>query len=383
MSAMAAEFASLALAAMTGAGVAQSVAGWVALARFRTRPAAPSGRLPPVTVLKPLHGDEPLLEEALATNFEQDYPEFQLVFGVQDPHDPALAVLRRLRRRYPAVPVSVVVDRAQHGVNRKVGNLINMLPHARHDILVIADSDMHVASDYLRCLVATLRPAEVGLVTTLYAGLPATGALASRLGAAQVNHAFLPGALLARGLGRQDCLGATMALTRQMLDRIGGLHALKDHLADDAVLGRLVQAEGCAVALANTVPATTIPETDMPALFEHELRWACTIRNLEPLGFALSSVQYPLFWSALAIGLSGGKWWAWALFAAAWLARALVAQALDRNLIGRASALTMWCLPFRDLLSMTVLLASYRARRVSWRGQVMTATRSGFAPGKG
>ncbi len=369
------------LALLAVAGLAQCLAGWLALRRFRARPEPRARSWPPVTVLKPLHGDEPLLEQALASCFEQDYPEFQLVFGVQDPSDPALEVVQRLRRRFPDVPVEMVVDRTTHGLNLKIGNLINVMQYAKHDVLVIADSDMHVAPDYLRSLVASLQQPGVGLVTTLYAGL-ATGTLTSKLGAAQINHAFLPGALLARSLGRQDCLGATMALTRDTLDRIGGLWALADHLADDAVLGQLVLAQGQRVALAATVPATTVPETQMPALFEHEVRWARTVKSLAPAGFVMSAVQYPLFWAALALGVSGGATWAWVLFGVAWAVRAAAAHALDRDL-NLAARLTIWCLPFRDLLSMTVMLASYRTRRVAWRGHVMLATRPGLLPGKG
>lgn len=372
---------SLALATFVVVGLMQCVAGWVALHRFRARRHVEPAALPPVTILKPLHGDEPLLEEALASNFQQDYPEFQLVFGIQDPNDPALAVLERLRRRFPHVAMDVVVDRTQHGANRKISNLINMYPLARHDMLVIADSDMHVAPDYLRRLVAAMHPGT-GLVTTLYSGLPATRSLIGQLGAAQINHAFLPGALMSRSLGRQDCLGATMALTRQRLESCGGLHALVDHLADDAVLGRLVLNQGLRIGLAATIPATTVAETNMPALFGHELRWARTVKSLEPTGFVFSTAQYPLFWAALAVGVSGGMAWAWGLFAAAWTVRAAAALALDRSL-GVASARTILCLPFRDLLSMTVVLASYRTRRVDWRGQSMIASRPVLAPGEG
>lgn len=368
-------------------GVGQSVAGWAALKRFRARPATVAKSLPSITILKPLHGDEPLLEEALASCCVQDYPSFQIVFGLQDPADPAIAVLRRLRRRFPNVAMDVVVDRTTHGLNRKIGNLINMLPHARHDVLVIADSDMHVAPDYLRSLVQALQEPGVGLVTTLYSGRAASPTMTGQLGAAQINHAFLPGALLARAMGREDCLGATMALTRDTLERVGGLRALSNHLADDAVLGRLVLAKGLKVALANTVPATTVPETHVHKLFEHELRWARTVKSLVPVEFALSAVQFPLFWAALTVGVSGGAGWAWGLFAAVWTVRGLVAHAIDRNL-KVASALTIWCLPFRDVLSVTVILASYRTKRVAWRGQVLLATRpsliqSSLAPGEG
>lgn len=366
-------------AGLTAIGLVQSSAGWLAVERFARRAAMVPDRCPPVTILKPLHGDEPLLEEALASFCAQDYPEFQIVFGLQDPADPALAVLARLRRRFPALDMAVVVNPTAHGVNRKVANLINMASHIRHDVLVIADSDIHAAPGYLTQLVASLMAPGVGLVTTLYAGRPSGGTLTGRLGAEQINHAFLPGALMARGLGRQDCLGATMALRRQTLDSVGGLPALADHLADDAVLGRLVKSLGLSIALAGTVPATTVAEAHLSELFEHELRWARTIRSLEAVGFVMSSVQYPLFWAALAVGLSGGAGWAWLAFALAWLVRGASGYGIDRAL-GLAPGASLWCLPFRDIMSIAVMLASYRTDQVAWRGQTLRATRPGLAP---
>lgn len=244
---------------ITLAGLIQAAIGWWTVRRYSRRTAGPASWQPAITILKPLHGDEPMLEQALASFCSQDYPVFQIVFGLHDAADPALHVIRRLRARFPRADIDVVIDPTQHGVNRKISNLINMYPRAKHDLIVMADSDIHAPQDYLRELAAGLAPAGVGLVTTLYAGLGASATLAARLGAAQINHSFLPGALLARSLGRQDCLGATMALRRSTLDAIGGLHALVHHLADDAVLGRLVSARGETVALAATLPATTVP----------------------------------------------------------------------------------------------------------------------------
>jgi ceramide glucosyltransferase len=274
-------------------GIAQAVAGAVVVRRFTRRPRMPTLALPPVTILKPLHGNEPRLEDALLSTCAQEYPEFQIVFGVQRPDDSALPVLDRLRARFPNRDIAVVVDPSRHGSNPKIGNLINMLPAAKHDLLMIADSDLHVAPDWLERVAAALEVPGTGLACTLYAGTPATGALAERLAATQISHTFLPGALLARALGRQDCLGATMALRRETLAAIGGLEALADHLADDNVLGRLVQAQGLKVVLADTVPATTVPEATFGALWRHELRWARTIRALAPGPFAASVLQYP------------------------------------------------------------------------------------------
>jgi len=252
-----------------------------------------------------------------------------------------------------------------------------MLPAAKHDVLAIADSDLHVRPDYLTRMAAALDQPGTGLVTTLYAGLPASPALPARFGATQITHTFLPGALLARTLGRQDCLGATMMLRRETLTRIGGLQALVNHLADDNVLGSLVRAQGFSVVLADTVVATTVPETSFAALWRHELRWARTIRTLVPGEFAASALQYPLFWAALAIPLAGATAWTWAAFCFAWVIRALAATGVDRALAaplqGLAFSCPVWLLPLRDWLSIGVLLASYAGRRVDWRGVSMQA----------
>lgn len=366
------------LAALVAAvGLAQAFAGYLLVRRFLRRAQASQGggATLPVSVLKPLFGAEPLLEEALESLCRQEYPAFQIVFGVQRADDPAIAVVRRLQARFPSCDIALVIDPTTHGRNRKVGNLINMLPAARHDILVIADSDVHVRPDYLSSLVAALRQPGVGLVTTLYAGRAASPALAGTLGASAITHGFLPGALLGRALGRQDCLGATMSLRRETLEAAGGFETLVAHIADDAVLGRRVQALGLSVALADTLPATTVPETWLGALLSHELRWGRTIAALVPVRFALSVVQYPLAWALLGLALTGAAEWSVAVFLAAWACRAAIARGLDRVLArptgGLASAAPVWLLPLRDALSAAVVVASYASDQVRWRGEVL------------
>ncbi|HEX2941712.1 MAG TPA: bacteriohopanetetrol glucosamine biosynthesis glycosyltransferase HpnI, partial [Rhodopila sp.] len=276
--------------------------------------------------------------------------------------------------------MSLIVNRARHGTNGKVSNLINMFAVARHDVIVIADSDVHAAPDYLERLVAALEQPGVGLVTTLYAGLPATRTWPAQLGTMQITYGFLPSAVLARALGRRDCLGATMCLRRTDLQRIGGLAALANHLADDQVLGRRIVALGMDVALAQTVVLTTVPESRLRDLFMHELRWARTIRTLEPVGFAASVLQYPLAWSLLAVILSGVAPWSLGMFAMAWLLRAVAAIAVDQALSGRetlAFSCPVWLLPLRDVLSVIVMMASYGGRRVMWRGHGLEADTPG------
>lgn len=364
-------------AALAAFGLLQALIGSRLVRRFARQPHRPAYARPAVTILKPLHGSEPLLDVALASVCAQDYPEFQVVFGVGRADDPALESVERMRSRFPHVDIAVVVNGARHGQNGKVGNLMNMLPAAKHDVLVVSDSDVHVAPDYLDRLVAALEMPGTGLVTTVYAGLPAWRGVASHLGAAQIAYGFLPGALMARALGRQDCLGASMMLRRDTLERIGGFEALVPHLADDNVLGQLVRQQGLRVRLANAIPATTVPEERMRALFSHELRWARTIRALVPVGFLMSAVQYPLFWAGLAVMTHGFSALSIALFGLVWAIRAACARRIDRalalHLPDLAFRVPVWLLPIRDIMSAVVMIASYGGRRVAWRGDALDA----------
>ncbi|MFT8719735.1 bacteriohopanetetrol glucosamine biosynthesis glycosyltransferase HpnI [Acetobacter sp.] len=355
------------------AGCVQAALGTALVARFtrEERSAAPArDHVPPVTILKPLHGDEPLLEEALESFFTQDYPAFQIVFGVQRANDPAIAVVERLRHRHPGIDSCLVVNGAQHGENRKVGNLINMLTAAKHDILVISDSDIHVAPDYLQQVVSAFRKPNIGLVTTIYAGLPASNRLPRLLSSCQINHNFLPGVLLSRYLGRQDCLGATMALSREMLDEVGGFQALVSHVADDAVLGRLVRAHHHDIAIAGCMTWTTIGETTFSELLSHELRWGRTVRALAPFGYLASCIQLPLFWLSCAMLLQPHAQWPFTLFLLGWGARAVCGFVTDLC-VGQRSLLPLLLLPLRDWLSAIIMVGSMTGSQVAWRGHTM------------
>ncbi len=371
-------------------GLTQVGLGRLRLQRFLKCSSQPLLVYPAVTILKPLHGDEPMLEEALASFCSQRYVPLQIIFGLQDPADPAISTIERLIARFPAVEIKLVVSEVSHGANRKISNLINMLPLARHDVLVVADSDMHVAPDYIRRVVETLSLTSVGLVTSLYVGKAAFPGVAGQLGAAHINHSFTPGALIGRLLGRRDCLGATMALRRQILEMVGGFEALVDHLADDAVLGRLINGIGLDVALAPTMPATTVAEKTGSDLFAHELRWARTIRCVAPIGFALSIIQYPFFWLTVAFLSSGGAAWSIGLTVMVCLLRQAIARQSD-SILGARYRTPFWLLPVRDILSVLVMTASYTSTNVAWRGHTMTSKMrpllrpavTKFVPGEG
>jgi ceramide glucosyltransferase len=361
---------------LTAFGALQAAAGLLAVRGFAARSPLPPKSRPAVTILKPVCGFEPRLEEAIASFCTQAYGAYQLVIGAQDPDDPALVVARRVKARFPQADIAIVVNPARHGVNRKISNLINMMPFAAHDVLVIADSDLHVRADYLDSVVATLQLPGTGLVTTLASGEPAAPGIAARLGALHMSHIFLPSALIGEAIGRQDCLGGTMALRRDTLARIGGLHALVGHLADDNVLGTLVRRLGLAVRIADTLPAVTVQECRLRALWQHELRWARTIRALTPGIFAITVLQYPLAWSLLWLVLAhSGS--ALLCFGCAWAIRAAVTLGIDdalaslRPLPTRRAAL--WLLPLRDLLSVAEVIASYFDDTVVWRGEALLA----------
>ncbi|NHN91916.1 bacteriohopanetetrol glucosamine biosynthesis glycosyltransferase HpnI [Acetobacter sicerae] len=358
------------------AGAVQAALGTLLVIRFRSdeKKATPAHDLqPPVTILKPLHGDEPLLAEALESFCTQDYPAFQIVFGVQRANDPAIEMVEHLQKRHPHIDMCLVINGTQHGDNRKVGNLINMLPRARHDLLVISDSDIHVSPDYLQQVVKKLVLPDTGLVTTIYAGLPASRNIPRLFAACQINHNFLPGVLLSRYLGRQDCLGATMALSRTTLEEVGGFQALVSHVADDAILGRLVRANGQNIAIAETMTWTTIAETTFTDLLIHELRWGRTVRALAPAGYMASAIQLPLFWLSFAVLLQPHAAGFLTFFLWGWAFRALCAFAMDRT-VGQRSLLPLLLLPFRDWLSAAVMVGSMTGSRVDWRGHTMHVT---------
>ncbi len=363
----------LSLAAIGGVGLALNAAGLASAWHFGTQLGGEFGPAPPMTVLRPLCGAEPGLEAALASTLCQMGPGQQAIFGVQNPADPAIAVVRRLQARLPALDITLVIDATPHGGNRKIGNLINMLPHAKHELLVFCDSDLHVPAGYLARLAEVLAEPGVGLATTVCLGLPTGPGWVARLGATGISHGFTPAALMARWLGRQDCLGTTMALRRQTLAAVGGLAMLRDHLADDNVLGQLVQGLGLKVALARTVPLTGVAEARLADLWRHEMRWARTIRALEPFAYAGTFVLYPLVWAMLAVAAAPG-WRSAGFFLLAWGLRAMMAGMGARCLAGqRAPAVPVLLLPIRDVVSFIEVGWAFVGSRVVWRGRVMTA----------
>jgi ceramide glucosyltransferase len=377
------------LLGLTGIGLLCAAAGYELFAaiavlvfelRRRLRVPARPARLP-VTMLKPLCGAEPGLYENLRSFCVQDYPQYQIIFGVQDATDPALAVVKRLRREFPALPLETVVNGLQHGSNRKISSLINMLPHAKHGILMIADSDARVDPDYLSSMVSPLDDPTVGLVTCIYRGMPAPGVW-SRLGAMYVNDWYMPSVLVAWLFGhREYASGLTLCLRRETLMATGGLQRLSNHLADDYELGALVRGTGLKIALSSRVPRTGHVEPDFEQLVAHETRWMRTIRVLRPKSFRFLFLSFGLPLAAM------GFWLSSELQSAATVRSALVGVAVvarfgpfivSRLRSRELSFSDLWLLPVRDLLLCWVWWRASRTSVVKWRGNEFAVDAQGI-----
>jgi ceramide glucosyltransferase len=365
------------LSAIVGLASLAAAAGYAVLALVAVlvwdRRRAPSKllRLPAVTVLKPLCGAEPGLYANLRSFCEQDYPQYQIVFGVRDPADPALAVVERLVTDFPSLPIDVVINPQVHGSNFKVSNLINMLARARHDFLTIADSDACVGSDYLRLVTAPLLDPKVGLVTSVYRDVP-TKSIWSHLGAMYINEWYMPSVLIAWLFGYQGYVsGQTMCLRRETLQAIGGLQAIANYLADDHRLGEMVSDLGLRIALSPYVVRAEHHEPSWNSLARHELRWMRTIRILRPRSYCFLFLSFSLPLAILGMLLSVAQgpasMAAWALFLTTLLAR-LVLHFVPWLRGDRPLLADLWLVPMQDLLMVWVWVRAFFTSRVSWRG---------------
>ena len=360
---VAAGAASLALASLAYAAAA--VACTRAFARRRDVPVA--GPAEAVTILVPLCGAEPELEANLRAFAGQRHAApVQVVFGVHDAGDAALPIARAVAAGCDDVAISVGAPRTT--ANPKVSNLLAMLAHARHDVLVLVDSDMRVDEDYVRAVTAPLADPQVGAVTCIYGGRSG-GGLAADLGAAFVNEQFAPSALVAGALGPlRHAYGATIALRRATLETAGGLAALGAHLADDHVLGRRIAERGLRVVLSRYVPQTLVGERDVAALFRHELRWHRTIRAVAPGGYTGMLLTYPLPLALLAWACAPrSRRSAW-LPLAALLVRLALARVASRALGVRTQP---WLIPVRDAFGLAVWACGLGGGEVEWRGEAL------------
>src|SRR3569833_208105 len=370
------------LLALIGIGLLIVAAGYEVVASLAVltfavlrRVRAPSSRPhQPVTILKPLCGAESGLYENLRSFCMQDYPKYQIVFGIQEATDPALAVVARVMREFPTLPIDVVGSGRQHGSNRKVSSLINMLPNAQYDLLMIADSDARVDSGYLASMATPLNDPAVGLVTCNYRGLPTAGVW-SRLGAMNVNHWYMPSVLVAWLFGhREYASGVTLCMRRETVQASGGLHRLANHLADDYELGALVRGTGLKIALSDRIACTGHSEPNFEHLVAHETRWMRTIRVLRPKSFRFLFLSFGLPLAVAGLLMSSG------LQSVATLRITQFLIAVGARLVRskERSLINLCLLPLRDVLLCWIWWRASRTSTVMWRGNEFSVDAQGI-----
>jgi ceramide glucosyltransferase len=353
--------------AMAMAGCAYALGAAVVTRRFAAASAAVAETFPGVTILKPLRGAEAGLYDNLASFCEQSYPgPVQILFGVHNPTDAAIAAVNRLIADLPGRDLELVRHSRAGGPNPKVANLVGMQARIRHDIVIIADSDIAVAQDYVSRTVAALNRPNVGLVTCLYRGSARAG-LWARVASMAIDYHFLPDVLVGIRLGlARPCFGSTIALRRETLVAIGGFEAFLGYLADDYAMGEAVRAAGMQVAIPSFIVVHSCSERSAGDLLRHELRWARTVRAISPLGYAGLVITHPLPFSLLAAWLMGFGGWALSLVAASIACRLVLQVQVDHTL---GVSLNRWWLgPVRDLLSFVVYVAGFFVSVVTWRG---------------
>jgi ceramide glucosyltransferase len=365
-----------ALLLVSAIGTACLMIAAIRLYRFKPFRAALDQQCEAVTILKPLHGTEPQLFANLSTFLRQDYPgNVQLICGVQSAADTAIPIIETLRTAHPNADIVLVVSAASHGTNAKISNLINMLTEARHPILILSDSDMAVASDYLVRITGALAATDVGAVTCLYRGRGDAGGW-SRLAAMGISQHFLPSVLLGTALGlATPCMGSTIALRRTTLDSISGLGRFADLLADDYAIGQAIRASGKSVALPDMLLTHACTETSLKALIRQELRWNRTIAQLDKAGFAGSLVLHPLPIGLVGAAICGFSPIPLMIVGVALIARIKIALLVDRG-AGNRTAPLLW-IPARDFLSFALFIWTFFGRAVDWRGTAFTVDPTG------
>jgi ceramide glucosyltransferase len=326
---------------------------------------------PPVSILKPLKGADPDIYEAFRSHCQQDYPEYELVFGVADLNDPAVAAVVRLQKEFPAHRIKLVQCSPEAGTNRKVATLQQMLPHAGYRHLLVNDSDIRVEPDYLLQVMRPMQDSRVGIVTALYRAVPG-GTLGSKLEAIGICTDFMGGVLSAREIegGLHFALGSTLAFPRDVLEQIGGFAPLLDFLADDYELGTRISQAGYEVALARTVVETHLPGYSFSAFWSHQLRWGRTIRDKRKGGYFGMLLTFGLPWAVLGVIAAAGAWWSWLLLIVVAAARFALALTMSQVVLHDPRGLCdLWLVPVRDFVAMAVWGWTYAGDDIEWRGE--------------
>jgi ceramide glucosyltransferase len=312
---------------------------WSAAVFLREKRAASNGTRPeslaPVSILKPLKGTDPEMYESLRSHCLQDFPEYEIIFGVSEPDDPAIPLIERLKGEFPQRAIRLMLCAKSLGANTKVSNLAQMLVEANYERILVNDSDIRVRPDYLSRVTALLADPQVGLVTCLYRGVAAR-TLGSRLESVGISTDFSAGVLAARQLegSIRFGLGSTLAFRRSDIESIGGFAAFVDYLADDYEMGRRIAAQGRKVKLSEVVVETYLPAYTLGQFVDHQLRWGRTVRDSRRWGYLGLVLTFGVLWALLVLWLSHGVLSAWALLVA--VANLRVGRRAARGMVGFA-----------------------------------------------
>jgi ceramide glucosyltransferase len=331
--------------------------------------------LPPVTLLKPLKGATPELLANLESFCRQNYPAYQIVFGVDSPDDPAIAAVRRLQRAFPERDLVLSVG-SRDAVNGKVGTLMQMVEHALHPVLVLSDADIRVTPDYLRTVVRPLQRPEVGISTCFYRGRGRFG-LPTLFESLFITTDFVPMAFVGHWIGIRAAYGATIAMRRDALDAAGGFGTAADQLADDYVLGQRVIAAGYELAVLPYVVDTVLEVETIGEVWRHQMRWARTYRACQATGWLMASLVQMTTWACLLWLATGGAAPAPQLLLAALGTRLTALAVIVYLLRDREAALSLWLLPVKDVIMSAIWLVSWLGREVEWSGQRFRVEASG------
>ena len=343
----------------------------VRFASERRGSAPPANNLPPVSLLKPLKGTDPEMYASLRSHCVQDYPQYEILFGVSRTDDPAIPLIEKLIAEFPHHAIRLVRCDKNLGANGKVSSLAQLAAVAAHDFFLVNDSDVRVETDYLRTVMTELQAPGTGLVTCLYCGVPAP-TLGSGLESLGISTDFMPGVLAARQVegGIRFGLGSTLAFRRRDLEAIGGFEAIVEYLADDYELGRRIAERKLKVTLSKSVVKTYLPGYNFSGFLSHQLRWARTIRASRPFGYAGLLFTFTLPWAVVTLTLAGGAHWAWGLLGLAMISRLAMAVVTARHVLRDDHFWRwFWLLPARDFLAVPIWIGGLAGRNIVWRGE--------------
>ena len=353
------------------AGIYHLIALLAALRRAGARKPQESGFHPAVSILKPVHGRDAKFYEAIRSHAVLDYPEYEILFGLNDPSDAARADIERLAVEFPERTIRLI-ECPPDMPNAKVASMAELARAAKYPVLVINDSDIAVEKDYLLTVVAPLEDPKTGLVTCLYR---ASGeSWPARWEALGIATDFAPSVLVARAIGIAEfALGSTMAIRAVDLERIGGFAAIGDYLADDYQLGLRITKLGTRIVLAPAVVATRLSDDSWGAVWRHQVRWSRTIRVSRTSGYFGYVITNASVWALVAAAAG-----AWPIGVAALVMRLAAGIVTGRFVLGDRDTARLWFLiPFRDLWGFAVWLAGLGGSTVEWRGIRLRLNREG------